>query len=335
VPTKRPYQFELYRLHTLDKTNLFNVNDPQITTDGDYVRVFQHSTSNEFDRQTETERATFRWSVRDFIDFRDLAPEARPTVGFVLARSTVSQIGSAVTDEGIRNETLSESSPPLATTVGILVDLKRHLAAVEYASALMTTSVWRSILHEIFDLASGAANYRSSIRLEPVPETEEVLSAFASFSRLTRLRVVLTLPNPELTRFTAKLKAEMEHGGIKEYKQDMRNPAGLSQAQDGLPFASAAMAQDGYKIGEVLLEGVRDGRKKIVKTGRRAARATIERIRDVVREAFSGDRLRAQPAVLSILAEVDRISVPPAQRDGSEPERTDGPAEPRVNRDGD
>ena len=52
--------------------------------------------------------------------------------------------------------------------------------------------------------------------------------------------------------------------GIKEYTQDMHNPTGLSQAQDGLPLASAAMAQDGCKVGEGLLEGIRNGQKRVV-----------------------------------------------------------------------
>ena len=40
MPIKRPYQFELYRLYTVDKTNLFNFDDPQIANDDDFVKVF-------------------------------------------------------------------------------------------------------------------------------------------------------------------------------------------------------------------------------------------------------------------------------------------------------
>jgi hypothetical protein len=91
----------------------------------------------------------------------------------------------------------------------------------------------------------------------PMPNQEEILEAFFSFQRLTRLRVHLLLPNPELSRYTQKLFEELQSGGIRDYLADMRNPQGMSKAQENLPFATAAMAAAGYKEGDVLLEGVR------------------------------------------------------------------------------
>jgi hypothetical protein len=319
VNTQHPFQFELYRLRVLDKSDLFNIDLPGIQGDEDITRVIKTAASSEFDRHTETQMSKYRWSLRDFVPLPPSSGQERAAVGFVLARSTISTIGTTVTERGIEDGTLSESTPPLATTIHVLVDLSRHLAAVEYVSAVMGSAVWRTSLHDIFDLASEFLKYRSSIRLEPVPESHAILDAFSSFTRLTRLRLVLTLPNPELTRFTAKLKGEMEYGGIKEYAQDMKNPEGLSQAQNGLPYASAAMAQDGYKIGEVLLEGVRDGRRKVIRTGRRAARATVEQIRGAVRDIFGGDIGQPRPAIISIMAEMDRIAVPPAKGKFGEP----------------
>ncbi len=175
---------------------------------------------------------------------------------------------------------ISTSTPPLAIPLCLLFDMARHLVAVEFNSTLMASDVWRSTVHEIFDAAAVSLKLRSTLRLEAVPETSAILGAFASFSRLTRLRLMLRLPNPELSRFTEKLKKEMETAGIREYKQDMSNPSGLSQREDALPFASVAMAQDGYKVGEVLMEGIIEGKKKTVRTGKSAARGKVDISKD-------------------------------------------------------
>jgi hypothetical protein len=106
----------------------------------------------------------------------------------------------------------------------------------------------------------------------------------------------------------------MEESAIREYTQDMRNPNGLSQREEGLPFASAAMAQDGYKDGEVLMTGIREGRRATVRTGRRAARGKVEGLKSFVRGMASIARTReARAAVTAIMEEIDRIAEPPVQ----------------------
>ena len=62
-------------------------------------------------------------------------------------------------------------------------------------------------------------------------------------------------------------------GGIRDYTQDMKNPRGLSTDENGLPFATVAMAQAGYKDGETVMTGFRNGRKTTIRSGNRPARA--------------------------------------------------------------
>jgi hypothetical protein len=304
---KRPFEFDLFRLHTLDQSNLFNLDHKSIQSDDDIADIIKQAASREFDRERKSGRTKYRWSLSDFCSQTVITPVVRPLISVTFARSMVTRIGPTVTDSGIQDGTLSESTPPLAIPICLLFDMKRHLVAVEFHSAVAASDVWRATLHEIFDAAATSLRFRSSVRLEAVPETAAILGAFVSFSRLTRLRLTLRLPNPELTRFTRRLKEEMETGGIREYRQDMSNPSGLSQSDAALPFAAAAMAQDGYKVGEVLMQGIINGKQKTIRTGKHAARGKVEIPKDVVHEAVSSLSTESQPALASVLAEVDQI----------------------------
>ena len=152
-------------------------------------------------------------------------------------------------------------------------------------------------------------DFTSTLELQAKPKKSEILQTFHSFQRLTRIRVQLLLPNPDLTRFTKALFEELEGGGIREYIADMRNPRGLNQQEGELPHAAAAMAEDGYKKGEVLMEGLREGKKETVKTGTRPARGTVEGIKDFVRGLAAAARTKeARQMTDALLAEIDRVS---------------------------
>src|ERR1035441_3107356 len=133
---KRPFEFELYRLHALDKSNLFNFDDEPIRSDEDIARVVERSTASEFDLDRNSGRTMYRWGLRDFNRKIASGVGPRPLIGVVLARSLVTQVGPTVTDSGIQDGTISTSSPPLAVTLYLLFDMARHLVAVEFNSAL-------------------------------------------------------------------------------------------------------------------------------------------------------------------------------------------------------
>ena len=138
------------------------------------------------------------------------------------------------------------------------------------------------------------------------------MEAFRSFERLTQLRVTLRLPNPEVNRFAKSLFDQMTSGGIREYLNDIKNGSGLSQAEGQLPHAIASLAQDGYKKGEVVMAGVRQGRRARIKTGRTAARGQVDRVRDFVRGQVTIAKTKeAQSALAAILEEIDSMHPAP------------------------
>ena len=216
-----------------------------------------------------------------------------------------------VTDRGIEPGT-SQSVPPRADHIDLIFHMERHLVAVERYTLLTQSGGWRTALHDIMEQASRQAGYRGRIELEPVPREEEIMTAFRSFERLTRLRVWLGLPNPELSRYAQSLYNDMEEGDVREYLTDMRNSKGLNKAEGKLPHAAAEVAQAGYKKGTVKLEGIRNGRTDKAETGGKAARGTPAALRDYVRGMRDNARAKeTRDALGSILGEMDRIAPPP------------------------
>ena len=307
----RPLFFDIYRLNIVD-LGMLPFMGAVVRSDGDVIRVLANATDNRFDRTLETARATYKWSLREFTQYElERTGLPRPVVGVTLARSIMTQRGQTVTDSSIEDAS-SELSPPSAETIHILFDMARHLAVVEYNSTMMRNQLWRVALHEILDASARSLEFQSVLRLEPVPREAEILTAFRSFDRLTRLRVRLRIPNPELDRRTERLRRELVAAEIREYTQDMKNPRGLSTDEGNLPFATAAMAQAGYKDGEVVLNGYRLNKLITVRTGKRAARFRIERLKDFVRGmAATAKSKETQNAVASILEEVDRLAEAP------------------------
>ena len=293
-----------------DKPTLFTPENPRyIRSDGDIQEVLKAATNSRFDVRAEAGRSTFTWSVREFAVY-EVEEASEPILGVTLARSVIARTGQTVTDSAIE-DALSELSPSLADTTHLFFYMKRHLVAVEYNSAIMTTQLWRYSFQAILSQSAKSLELESTVQLEPVPREEEIITAFRSFARLTRVRVRLRVPNPELDRRTERLRKLMLDGGIRDYTQDMRNPNGLSKAEGELPFATVAMAQAGYKQGEVILTGYKDGRIRTIKTGNRAARGRLDGLKDYLRGiAAIAKAKETQAVVAAIMTEVDRIAEP-------------------------
>jgi hypothetical protein len=294
----------------LDQEDVFEFVGKKATNDADYLAIVKHACDAQFDLSTEGQRNEYKWSLRDFLRHDDYPEWHLGAVASIrLARSMIEQTAQIVTDETIV-EGKSHALPAPAVPIRLLFYMERHLVAVERNSVLMATQGWHDALHAMFDAAAAAAagGYRSQLRLEPVPEANQVLEAFRSFHRLTRIRVTLRLPNPEITRSARQLYEQMLNGGIREYLNDMSSPSGLSQEEGNLPHAVASLAQEGYKKGEVALTGIRDGKRKRVRTGRHAARGQLEQVRDFVRGAMIIARTReTQSALTAVINEIDRI----------------------------
>lgn len=307
---EQSFQFDLYRLNIVDDEALLDFMGKPIRSDADIQKLLSHACSADFDQPNETPKFALKWSLRQFVK---VETDKGPVLAVTLARSVVEQVGQTVTDHGIENSII-KAFPPGATSIRLFFRMNRHLVAVEYDSVLLATQAWRYALHEILDAAAKSLEVRSSLRLEPVPQQEEILRVFRSFTTLTRLKLKLRIPNPDLTRYTRQLYESMREAEIREYVQDMKNPNGLNKGINALPHASVSLAQDGYKDGEVTMEGVRSGKKQKVKTGRKAARGKLDQLRDFVRGAgISAKAKETKTVVDAIIEEIDRIAEPPAE----------------------
>lgn len=310
---QKRFEFEIYRLNVVEgEPTLFDAQRHSYRGDQDILKILSQAVGPVFKDTTSGKRATYRWAVREFVEYEGENGEAVSSL--TLARSLVEKEGSVVTDDGIA-EGLSQQEPPLADTVLLFFYLPRHLLIAERVSAVTTTGRWLSALEEIMKQSSRAIDYSFWLEFEPVPKREEIIEAFGSFSRLTRVALKLRLPNPDLSRYAEELYREMRDSGIREYHQDMRNPKGLSQQNGRIPRASAEIAQAGYKKGSVIMEGIREERFATVETGTRAVRGGTDQLRDFVRGMRKNARSKETKAAISeIIREMNRLA-PPGNRE--------------------
>jgi len=307
----RFFNFEVYRINLVQaEPGLFEEMNQPISSDQDITTIVKHAVTPDYKALFSGPKNTFEWVLRDFFS---LFPESETSGEFyqlTIAKSVVETSGEIVTDSGIESG-VSEAEPPLADTCRLFFYMKRHLLVIEKRSAI-TNSRWRSALEFILKHAAQDLQYSGWMEFEPVPRYEEIIEAFHSFERLTRLRVILRLPNPELSRYSESLFNQMEASSIREYFQEMKNPRGLSTEKGKLPHATTEIAAAGYKKGEVTFEGHRQGRRDVVKTGNAAAQGTVNELRDYVRGLKDMAKTKEGQRVTSaIIAEIDRIAPPP------------------------
>ncbi len=258
--TDRPFEFDLFRLVIVEPDVFAFIGEP-VHSDAGILQIVREGCSARHDVSTFGAKNQWKWSLRDFDEGQADGFDNRPGIATTrYARSLVEQTAPIVTDDTIVEGT-SHAEPAAAMPLRVVFYMHRHLVAVEHNSAVMSTRAWLDALHQVFDLASAVLNVRSLLRLEPVPEANQVLEAFFSFQRLTHLRATLLLPNPEISRYAKGLYDQMKSGGVREYLNDLKSNAGLSQSEGQLPHAVASLAQDGYKKGEVVMAGVKEGRR--------------------------------------------------------------------------
>lgn len=301
----RRFSFDLFRLNIEDWADLFLYPGVQrLRTDEDLRQLLQVAAEPEQDQIQKTRSAVFKWSLREFRDLRD--SNNRELLHVILARSVVERDGLIVTDEGMSVGT-SSLNPPLASTAVCFFDLSRHLVAVEHTGELSQTA-WKDFLQQILGSAAFRMQRSSTIELEPIPEQNGIVGLFLSFQRVTRMKVTLRIPNPELNRYTRALYEDLQTSEVREFTQDMKNPSGISKAENARPFASAVLAEQGYKKGEVQLEGIRGDAFEQASSGSTAARGSVLGLRDFVRGLHANAKTKEAQNVLSaITAEIDRI----------------------------
>jgi hypothetical protein len=297
----------LYRLNIVDTSNLFQ--NLALRADQDVLDVLSHATEEAHDTETRTRAALYRWSLRNFYT-STIEGDSRVYAIGTFARSTISKRGKSVTSSSIETVN-SESSPPLAQDTLIVVDLKRHIVAVEYSSLLMQSEVWRKQLEKIVSQTAGDRGFTSYVRLEAINLPERLNEEISSFERVTRVAVTLAIPNPDIGPTFERLHEEMTRGGIRELKQDMSNPNGMNVSGDSLPRASIDMALSGYREGKLVVDGVRDGEVATITIGEtddEVARVKVEGLREYAAGVRDGTKDPTVKKVMrSLLKKMDDL----------------------------
>lgn len=308
--------FDMYRINRKElDPDLFSTNLKTAQSDDDLIAILRNATQPAFDVVREARIAVYSWALRDLFE---IAGSERTKASYIvsIARSTLEKDGVVVTDVGL-TDGHSQMSPPMADTALMIFYMSRHLVAVERNVLTTSSATWRKVFTQIYRESTQASGFSTIVDLEPVPPEKEILRVFRSFSRLTRLKVRLRLPNPETTRRTQKLFDSLKNGGVQEYLQDMKNPAGLSQDDGQLPEATAEIAQAGYKEGSVRMEGDRDGKRQKVDVGGKAARGEAPVSREYLRGLKDNAKTKEGKKIIdSILAEADRVVPVPDTIDG-------------------
>lgn len=302
----RKFSFDLFRLNIVDVNDLFlSGSDHRLRGNDSIDEVFKKSCDSAFDKEQETSSAKYKWSLRYYNNYSN-SLEERWFISVVLARSVLEKDGLIVTDEGISTGS-SSSYPPLASTMVVFLDMNRHLVAVEHSGELNQVA-WKYFLEQILGDVALSLGKSSTLNLEPVPEQHEIISLFKSFDKITRFKATLRIPNPELTRYTESLFEDLKNSDIREYTQDMKNPNGLSKSENARPFATAVLAQQGYKKGDIHLEGYRNDGFEKVTSGSVASRGAIKSLKDFVRGLSANAKAKETRSVLQQIArEIDRI----------------------------
>ncbi|MEH6446606.1 MAG: hypothetical protein V7784_22135 [Oceanospirillaceae bacterium] len=306
---KKKFDFGLLRLNIVDAEDLFLSDTSQLLRgDKDITATIEEACTAGFDKVQETRGAKYKWSLRYFNQYSGFLPE-RELLSVVLARSVLEKDGLIVTDDGISSGS-SSSYPPLASTMIIFFDMKRHLVVVERSGELSKVA-WKDHLEKILEDAALSQGKASTIELEPVPEKHEIVKLFKSFDRITRIKATLRIPNPELTRYTKSLFEDLRASDVRQYTQDMKNPNGISKSEEARPFATVVLAQQGYKTGDVLIEGFRNDNFEKVVSGSSAARGSIKSLKDFIRGLTAIARTKeTKNALVEITKEIDRIHPP-------------------------
>lgn len=302
----RRFSFDLFRLNIEDTEDLFaHPNVRRLRGDDEIKALLKLSTEHDQDQLQKTRLSVFKWSLREYKDLSEVHG-SRQLIHTILARSVLEREGSIVTDAGMSTGT-SSLNPPLASTAVCIFDLSRHVVAVEHTGDLSQTA-WKEFLERIMATAASRMERWSTIELEPIPEQNGIVGLFLSFQRVTRMKLTLRIPNPELSRYTKSIYDDLSNSGIREFTQDMKNPNGMSQLENARPFASAVLAEQGYKKGEVQIEGLRNDTFEVATSGTTAARGNVRGLRDFVRGMHANAKTKETRNVLSaITAEIDRI----------------------------
>ena len=276
--------FLLFRLNFVDRQDLFQ---KPIASDADFIKVIELAATQDFDYARQGPRSSYRWALRA-VNIGSVEEGNRPFIDVVYSCEVTSRRGPIITPKGITQGT-STVNPPSATLVHVLIDLKRHIFAIQdVTSVIQARASWRKSFETILDSAAWSLGFTSMIRLNPVVPAEVLATSIKSFDKVTRLRVTLRLPNPDLGPSFQRLYEEMQKGGVRELTEDMRNERGLTLEPETLPQAVLDMAVKGYRKGKIHLYGYKDGQRDEFTVADDVARVEVSEVRNFIEGYAAG-----------------------------------------------
>jgi hypothetical protein len=300
------FKFMAYRLNKVSIDDLWSIHGRKATTDEDIVAILQHASRPEVDITQKTKKALYKWSIRYRMTEYD--EDENPLLSHILfAKSTVEHEAEILEEENLIKATTT-SNPPPAETMMIIVYWPRHIVLVENRSQMVTGETWLKHFREIINQSAVDAGFNTTISLQTIPPDLEVVKAFQSFDVIIRLKVSIRIPNPDLSRFTEALKEKLERDGISEITEDMKSDAGLSKSEEGLPFTSVALANDGYKNGPVRIEGYKGDEYQVYEESKDTAKGSLAGFKEFIKGISKNIRTKEGGyLVTAIQDELERI----------------------------
>ena len=300
--SKDVFNFFLYRLNKELRTDLFCGFDRSKKKDDEWLKEYLKTVcEGSFDFTKKTRKAIYTWSLRNY---RDLSEDFS---SLVLARSTVQKSSTIVTNYSILNGE-SISNPPPADTIILLFYWPRHIVVVENRSNMATGETWFCNFHKIIEQAKVIISNPIAPRLEPIPLKGTILQHLKNLDRVFRLKIRLTLPNPELNRWAQRVYDEMIEENLDTYLQEFSSARGIRVDEESKAYSSAALAELGYREGGVQIDGQKDGKPVQIDEGKSAIKGRINQLKAFIRGLETNARGKQYPKALGkIQQEIDRL----------------------------
>jgi len=268
------FNFMAYRLIKSTEEDLWSISrEKDLLTDDDIVTFWENACHSQYDVTHSTEKNKYKWSFRKGTSVTDNNDHRLIDI-YILGKSLLEKDAMVVDETGFHQDR-SYSQPAPADTMTLLVFWKRHIVLVENRSQMITGETWLKHYSEIMVRVAEKMDYKKMPQLENIPPEKSIVSIFYNLLKVTRIKLHLELPNPDMSRLTKELKEKLEEDQIQELKQDMYNPNGMSKKETGLPFASLALAELGYKKGPVTIEGEDEEGPKKYETGKDTAKGSL------------------------------------------------------------
>lgn len=301
------FNFMAYRLIKSTEEDLWSISrGKDLLTDDDIVIFWENACHSQYDVTHSTEKNKYKWSFRKGTSVTD-ENDHRIIDIYILGKSLLEKDAMVVDETGFHQDR-SYSQPAPAETMILLVFWKRHIVLVENRSQMITGETWLKHYSEIMARVAEQMDYKKMPQLENIPPEKSIVSIFDKLLKVTRIKLHLELPNPDMSRLTKELKEKLEEDQIQELKQDMYNPNGISKKETGLPFASLALAELGYKKGPVTIEGEDEDGPKKYETGKDTAKGSLIGFKNFIKGLRINARTKEGNGMLdAIEAELIRI----------------------------